>query len=438
MGMTLEGKKIGELNNNGFINDILNTDEPPAVKDQRVRYIKKAIESDLPGVPDEAWRRIDLSDVDIDQLRITNTKINIKADVSNRLVEKGLIVKNIKEILAEQPKVINTFLEKWRDLNSKAKEYKDTSYSSDIKETKFRMLSESLFRDGVFIQVPDNTRIDEPIIIEIIQPEKDTVIFPQIYIDAGKQSELSLMIEHKSEDDFKAMSLGIVKTVLDKNAKVELLNYQNFGKNIMNYHSEYFLLKQGSTLTYNTVITGGASSMWESEALLLEKEAEANFNGMLSTNGHQYAGNRINIKHYSPHTYSNLLFNSVLKDESNTMFIGKIKMPKFAQKCKGYQTNNNLILGKQSKAITIPILEIIADDVECSHGATAGSIDKDKIFYLTSRGISESEAENIIMKAFYEAVLSRMSIIRNHKHINDYIVKELSRNLNIRLEEDEH
>lgn len=435
MSISLVGKKIRDLNQNGLVKTVLNADEPPAVKNQRLKYLEKAINTDLPDAPDEAWRRIDLSQLDIEQLTITSTKINIKP-ISNRMVGQGVVVKSIRELLTEQSKGLNSFLVRWESLNSKAKDYKDPSYSSDIKETKFKMLSESLFQDGVFIQIPDGVKADEPITIEIIQPEKNSVIFPQIYIEAGKQSELNVMVEYKSEQDFQALSLGAVKTILDDGAKMELLNYQDFSKGIMSYHNENFILKHSSKLTYNTITTGSASSMWESEAILLEKGSDATFNGILSLEGSQHAGNRVNVKHYSPYTNSNLLFNSILRDASNSLFIGKIKMPKIAQRCKGHQTNNNLILGKQSKAITMPILEIIANNVECSHGATAGSIDKNKIFYLTSRGINENEAESIITRAYYDDILNRMGIIKNNKSINKYIVNNLNKKLNIKIEEE--
>jgi Fe-S cluster assembly protein SufD len=188
-----------------------------------------------------------------------------------------------------------------------------------------------------------------------------------------------------------------------------------------------------ANLKFNFIQTGGKNSMWHHKHSLLSKGARVNINGLIRTEAQQFIGNKVGIYHYSPNTDSEFKAKSVLQDSSRVMFLGNIKMPKIAQMCNGHQSSDNLLLGDRSKAEMIPQLEIIADDVKCSHGATVGSIDKDKLFYLKTRGIPEKEAVNMIVKGYYQDILDKMELLKRHNSLYEYVIQKLSGKLGIKL-----
>jgi Fe-S cluster assembly protein SufD len=210
---------------------------------------------------------------------------------------------------------------------------------------------------------------------------------------------------------------------------VKFLNSQHFGEHTSSYHTEIFTLDDNSHLEYDIISTGSKSSMWDSSFNLVGNGAEVNANGLIITQNKQFIGNKMSIYHNASKTNSNLSMKSILKDKSKTLFVGSIKIPRDSQKCNGYQKCDNLILGDKARADVIPRLEIIADDVKCSHGATVGSIDAEKLFYLTSRGLSKEKAENFIIKSFYNDVLGKMSILNKERYLKKDILSKLKEEL---------
>jgi Fe-S cluster assembly protein SufD len=147
--------------------------------------------------------------------------------------------------------------------------------------------------------------------------------------------------------------------------------------------------------------------------------------GLYLTEDSQHVDNHTFIDHAKPHCVSNELFKGVLNNKSHAVFNGKVYVRPDAQKTNAYQSNKNILLSKEATVDTKPQLEIFADDVKCSHGATVGQIDEDSLFYLRTRGISEEMARSMLIKAFASDVFEDIKIEQVHEHINNLISNKL-------------
>lgn len=433
---TIEGKKIGELNYNTIQNEIKKMNEPSVIKDNRLKYLEKALKDDLPGAPDESWRRTDLSKLKIKEYSISTPLIKLKNKSLESLLNQGLTIEKINNISQKNVPFLEKIITK---IANRGNNWENKAYSSDIKETKFLALAETFFKDGIFIKVPKSMKIKEPFIINVTHNTGNTensMILPQLFIYLEKGSSINTMVEYSSCEDFQSLSLGVTRVYIEEDAELKLFTFQNYNKNTMSFHNEFIMIEENAKASYDNISIGGKISLWENVYTLLEKNAEINVNKLISTKEKQFIGNKIFTEHYSPNTISNVKVKSALKDRSKTLFLGKILMPKHAQKSKGYETSDNLILGKKALAYVIPQLEIIADDVVCSHGGMVSSIDEEKLLYLLSRGIKREIAEKLLIKAFYQDILNNMVLIKENKEIKNYIINKLIEKLEIEFEKE--
>ncbi len=432
----IEGKKIKDLAYNRMAESIKALNEPELLKENRLSYLEQAMLLELPGKPDEAWRRTNLSELDLKEYSVGKPKITIKnPNRQQDLAGKGVIVKPIDEVIKGQPDILHKYYQRMKQIRKRIEENKDPVYSSEIDETVFLALSEALFNCGVFVKVPQFVILDNPITITVETEGEGKVFLPKIYFHMEAGSQADVLIEYISHDDKPALSLGMGKGILEEGSNLEVLTYQDFNQEVMSFHNKFFALEKDANLNFNFIQTGGKNSMWHHKHALLNKGARVNVNGLIRTEDHQFIGNKVGIYHYSPKTDSIFKAKSVLQDSSRVMFLGNIKMPKIAQMCNGHQSSDNLLLGDRSKAEMIPQLEIIADDVKCSHGATVGSIDKDKLFYLKTRGIPEIDAVNMIVKGYYQDILDKMEMLKRHNSLYEHVIQKLSRKLGIEFDD---
>lgn len=183
--------------------------------------------------------------------------------------------------------------------------------------------------------------------------------------------------------------------------------------------------RRGSVFTTYTVTTGGSLVRNDINTVLDGENCEAHLYGLYLTEDSQHVDNHTLIDHAKPHCLSNELFKGVLNDKSYAVFNGKVFVRPDAQKTNAYQSNKNILLSKDATVDTKPQLEIFADDVKCSHGATVGQLDDDSLFYLRSRGISEDMARSILIRAFASDVFEEIKLDAVHEHINNLIFKKL-------------
>jgi Fe-S cluster assembly protein SufD len=283
----------------------------------------------------------------------------------------------------------------------------------------FSSLNSAFLMNGAFIQIPDGVNVEEPIHLLFINTSKEKTIISQPFnlIIAGKHSQATIIETYASLDDAVAFTNSLTLVSADDHAALNYVKLQNENDKTYHIDTTHFDL-QRSTNVMSTVITfGGALTRNLFRANLNAEGVECTLNGLYLTHDDRHVDNRTVIHHAKPHCNSHELYKGILDGRSTGVFNGKIIVHQDAQKTDAKQSNKNLLLSKDATINTKPQLEIFADDVKCTHGATIGRLDKESLFYLRSRGISRENAQNMLTYAFAGEVVSKIS----HEPVRTYL-----------------
>jgi len=201
---------------------------------------------------------------------------------------------------------------------------------------------------------------------------------------------------------------GRIELLVEPDAAVRYCRVQRWDPAAHEFALQRATLREGAQLSMVNIHVGGRVSKTHVIAKLLGKGATSRVFGFLFGHGAQHLDYHSLQDHQAPQTMSDLLYKAALKDRSRMIYTGLIRIAKQAKQTDAFQANHNLLLSGESKAETIPMLEILADDVRCKHGATIGPVDEEQLFYLTSRGIPQRLAERLLVMGFVEPVLEQV------------------------------
>lgn len=229
---------------------------------------------------------------------------------------------------------------------------------------------------------------------------------PVLKVILEEGAELTLLERHDGEGAYwKNM---VTEIEVGPNAKLNHIRLVQDGAEGVS--TNMVKITQGQDSLYNgfTLNIGGKLTRHEITALIQGSNAELHLNGLNLLNGEQHGDTTIVIEHQAPHSQSNQFYRSILDDKARGVFQGKVHVHQIAQKTDGYQLSNALLLSKEAEMDTKPELEIYADDVKCSHGATTGQLDEEPLFYLRSRGLDEKAARQLLIEAFVDEVVEKI------------------------------
>lgn len=296
-------------------------------------------------------------------------------------------------------------------------------------ENAFVALSTAFLQDGVFMYIPNRTIIEKPIHLMMIStgPESEFVSHPRNLIIAGESSQMAFIETYGSLTHNTYFTNTVTEIVLEKNAIVEHDRLQLEGDRAFHVGTLHVQQDRDSNFRSNAVTFGGRLVRNNITVILDGEGAEATLNGLYLGTGDQHIDSHTCIVHAKPHCPSHELYKGILAGKSKGVFNGKIIVRKDAQKTDAKQTNKNLILSNEASIDTKPQLEIFANDVKCTHGATIGQLDDEALFYLRSRGISLNKARDILIYAFASDVIERVKV--------EPLREELHRILHKRLED---
>ena len=269
----------------------------------------------------------------------------------------------------------------------------------------FTLLNASQHQDGAFLYIPPKCLLDEPIKVVTVSTQNGAWIMPRLHMFMGRLSEAKVVISSHGEAQ-DAFYNAVFDFELEDEAKLSLAQ-TDFGSSGFRFDSFRATLKRHSIFRAVT-LTDGAKRRVDFRVQLAGEAAETDLSGIWYLDGKKEAHTNIAVEHMEPHTRSLQLFKGVLFDEALSSFQGKIQVAQKAQKTQAYQLNNNLILSSQAQANSKPNLEIFADDVKASHGATVGQLDLDELFYLKTRGINEESAKKLLIRGFLGEVLAKL------------------------------
>ncbi len=287
-------------------------------------------------------------------------------------------------------------------------------------------LNTAFAQDGVFIYIPRNVVESKPIqIINLLMSDENQLVQYRnlIVVEEGAQANVLVCDHTLSPKRF--LSNVVTEIFVGNNAKLEFVKMQNEHNDSALLTHTYAHQQRDSRLTTNLLSLHGGFIRNNLSVTLAGEGADAQLYGLYLTDRTQHTDNFTFIDHAVPNCTSNELYKGILDDQATGAFNGKIMVRRNAQKTQAYQSNNNLLLTADARMSTKPQLEIYADDVKCSHGATVGQLDADALFYMRARGIAEREAKLLLMFGFVHEVVKHISIHTLRERIDDMVNKRL-------------
>lgn len=278
----------------------------------------------------------------------------------------------------------------------------------------------AIHSDGLFLYVPPKTVVGVPIqLLNVIAAdEMPMLITPRAQIFVGMQSELSLISTKAVLSGDKYAVNMAVEIAVEESAHVRYFQDAcGIKENIWYFDALRATLKRESTLKTVNVTTGAATTRFDYRISLLGSQAEAMLNGVWMLDHKNEAHIHVLVDHQAPNCRSMQLFKGALGGFSRSSFEGKILVRQAAQKTEAFQLNNNLLLSDRATADSKPNLEIFADDVKASHGATVGQLDPEQIFYMKTRGFSDAAAKNLLVFGFCQEVIDLISVTSLHDRL---------------------
>ncbi len=317
-------------------------------------------------------------------------------DLDETLRHKGVVLTSIRRAIDSHPELLRDYL---------------ATKALPPESGKFEALNASLWTDGVLLYVPPGVRLNLPIRVTRWVSQTGVAIFARTLVIAEPGSQVSLVDEILSEDfEAQTMVSDAVEVVAKDGAQVQYVSLQRLGHGAFYQASQRTLAQRDSTLDTLNVSMGASTSRVDLNAQLLGPGANSDMLGLYFGDDSQHFDHNTSQDHVAPNTSSDLLYKGALDSESRSVFRGIIKVHPKAQKTDAYQTNRNLLLSDNARADSLPNLEIQADDVRCSHGATVGQLDAESRFYLMSRGLTREQAERLVVLGFLGEVLSRLPL----------------------------
>jgi Fe-S cluster assembly protein SufD len=276
----------------------------------------------------------------------------------------------------------------------------------------FAALHAAFWTGGALLYVPKGVRIEAPLfsLIGLAGGGRTDLSHTLVVLEENAEATLVREMAGREGGQQPSLHVGAVEVFLAQNARLRLVNIQNWDETTWHFSRERALVGRDATLQWTIGALGSRLAKVNQEVALTGSGASAQVNGVMFTSGRQHLAYFTRQDHIAPHTTSDLLYRGGLKDRSRIVWKGMIRVEKQAQRTDAYQKNDNLVLSESARADSIPGLEIEANDVRCTHGATAGRVDEDMIFYAQARGIPRAVAIRLIVEGFFAEVYDRITV----------------------------
>ena len=280
------------------------------------------------------------------------------------------------------------------------------------KDSAFVALNKALTREGIYIHIKDKIIANQLVhILHVTQADGEQIAtFPHAFIRLGKSSEASILETHVGLNDENIyLADPLTDVFLEENATLHYSKAQKESLRAYHVGTTRVWQKRDSTFNGFSLAAGASIARNDLDVVINGEGAAAFLNGLYSVYKDQHVDNHTSVDHRVPNATSNQLYKGVLNDAARAVFNGKIFVQPIAQQTNSYQLNKNLVLGKECQVDTKPQLEIFADDVKCTHGATIGQLNEDEIFYLQARGVPRKIAARLLTQGFVDDILNRLT-----------------------------
>jgi len=288
----------------------------------------------------------------------------------------------------------------------------------------FDLLNTALFQDGVVLKIKDHAEIEQAIhIVSLFSGQPDVLVSPRHWIAVGQCTEVSL-VQTSASLDAQAPGWTNARTEIQvaPNSQVSYTQIQVDSRAAYHIHNTHVHVARDSQMECFTLTTGGRVVRNNFNVTLDGPGIDMTLNCLTAARGSQHIDHHTVMDHRAPNSMSSQLYKNILADKGRTVFNGKIFVRQAAQQTNAYQLNRNLLLSPKAEADTKPQLEIFADDVRCTHGATVGPINDAELFYLQSRGMTRDQAISLMSHGFAEDVLATVSDDTMRDHLRGHLV----------------
>ncbi len=408
--------------------DLLGRGAPDWLRRRRRHAWSVYEDTPLPSTRSEEWRYTDLSRIiDLESLRLLTPDQTdpgaarpdilaeamledwaasghsvlvdgrtVHIDLDSDFGRRGVILTSLRSAVRDHPELLKESL---------------ATAAIPPEQGKFEALNAALWSDGVLLYVPQGVRLALPVRVTRWLSEPGSAVLTRILVIAEAGSQVSLVEEVLSEDLVEStLCSSAVEVIARDGAQVQFVCLQRAGRGVFCQSAQRTLAHRGSSLNTLNVNLGSSVSRVDLNARLLGPGATSDMLGLYFGDEDQHFDHNTSQDHVAPNARSDLLYKGALDGHGRAVFRGIIRVHPGAQGTDAYQTNRNLLLSDDARADSLPNLEIEADDVKCSHGATVGQLDADALFYMLTRGLSRQQAERMVVLGFLGDVLARLSL----------------------------
>ena len=321
----------------------------------------------------------------------------VAVELDDEAADRGVVLKSLRQAARDGDEGVEALL---------------ATEAVPASDGKFPALNAALWSDGVFLRVPRGVVLERPVRLSRWNSQAGTATVTRVLLVAEEASRVSFVDEALSPDleEGTALAATAVEIFARQGAQVQYVSLQQMGRGGFYLANQRTLAERDSTLDTLNVALGGAVGRVDLNARLLGPGANSDMLGLYFGDDDQHFDFNTSQDHVAPNAHSDLLYKGALDGNARGVFRGIIRVHKGAQGTDAYQTNRNLVLSDRAVATSLPNLEIGADDVRCSHGATVGQLDGEVLFYLMSRGLRREQAERLVVLGFLGEVLSRLPL----------------------------
>ncbi|HUY32493.1 MAG TPA: Fe-S cluster assembly protein SufD [Pirellulales bacterium] len=406
--------------------------EPGWVGELRQAAWKAFEEIELPCRREEEWMRTDIRTFRLDRFGLPGESapglarprallttgvdlagetavlngVHLETRLDDDLARRGVLFGSLDALVSEHGEKLRPHL--FRVVNSRA--------------DKFAALHAACWTGGTLLYVPRGVRIERP--LHMFSALAGGVDLGHALIVLEEGSEATLLAE-TAGDERPALHCGAIELVVGKEARLRYVNLQNWGGGTWHFAQQRGLVDRDGALQWTISALGAKLAKVNQHVALVGEGADVQVNGVMFTEAKQHLSYHTLQHHRAANCKSDLLYKGALQDHSRIVWRGMIKVDPGAQKTNGYQRDDNLMLSEEARADSIPGLEIQADDVICTHGATAGRVDDSQVFYARCRGLTRKEAVRMIVAGFFQQVFDRITIESVREALGDAIGRRI-------------
>ncbi len=399
--------------------------EPEWLRDRRLAAWEVFVRLPFPSPTEgEEWRRTDISGLDLDKLqplrfgvtkarapeglealikdptaaaglRLAVDGVQVQSRLASELQQSGLIFTSLTEAVVKHPDLV--------------REYLGTVVRGD--ENKFRALHMALWSGGTFLYVPKELEVDLQLITGAWLERDGVAFLPHTLVVADERSRVTLVeVGGSAEGTARTLVNHVVELIPKAGAQIRYVNLQHWGRNLWEMGVVRTVLERDATVHSLMVAFGAGLVKTNVESRLAGQGSTSEMLGVIFGDGTQHFDYHTLQEHAALNTTSDLLYKGALKDKARSVFAGLIRADHGAQKTNAFQLNRNLILSEGARADSMPKLEIMANDLRCTHGASTSRLNEDQIFYLMSRGLPRATAVRMMVDGFFAEIFDRIPL----------------------------